>query len=74
MAVLLRALLREYRGECASLVAEAALALQELLNDGTPVVLKAVCESLRICLPGLATSSRPQLGEQQFLNGEAVAV
>ena len=64
LAVLLRAVLREGNGEATSSVAtSAAAALHELLCDGTPVVLKAVCESLRICLPALATSSNPQLGQ-----------
>ncbi|CAI7995434.1 Huntingtin [Geodia barretti] len=62
LAVLLRALLRESRGEASSpLVSEAAAALHSVLTDSSPVVLKAVCESLRICLPSLAASSQPKL-------------
>ena len=62
--MLLRALLRESRGEASSpLVSEAAAALHSVLTDSSPVVLKAVCESRRICLPSLAASSQPKLGE-----------
>ena len=64
LAVLLRAVLRESRSEASgAIVSEAAAALHALLNDSSPVVLKAVCESLRVCLPSLGTSSQPKLGQ-----------
>ena len=64
LAVLIRAVLRESSEEAsASLISEAVIALRRLLADSSPVVLKAVCESLRICLPSLASSSQPHLGE-----------
>ena len=58
-------MLRESDGQVTimSLVSDAATYLHTLLNDESSVVLKAVCESLRVCLPSLATSSQPQLGQ-----------
>ena len=74
LAVFLRALLRESRGKAADpLVTEAVTALHSLLSDGSPVVLKAVCESLRICVPSLAVSSQPQLGQLKTDQGETTA-
>ena len=60
----MRAVLRDSSGEASwPLVSEAASSLHTLLSDDSPVVLKAVCESLRVCLPSLATSHHPQLGQ-----------
>lgn len=36
--------------------------LFELIHDSTPVVLKSICEAMRLCLPMLLLSSQPARG------------
>ena len=42
-------------------VSEACQLLGSILDSKVPVVLKAVCEALRVCLPSLLTCSQPRL-------------
>ena len=65
LAVLIKSLLRVHHGDCGSagpLLVEACSFLEAMLGDSTPVVLKAACEALQLCLPSLATSSQPLIG------------
>ena len=67
LAVVIKGLLRVHRGDCqaaGAVLSEACSALRSMLGDSTPVVLKAVCEALQLCLPSLATSSQPATGMQ----------
>jgi len=57
----LRANYMDY-SRCPAIVTDAVEKLGTMLQDNTPVVLKAVCESLQLCLPALTKSSRPDIG------------
>lgn len=51
---------------CPAIVSDAKEKLCTMLKDSTPVVLRAACEALQLCLPALVKSSRPALGEDHI--------
>ena len=63
MASLVSSELRAARGEasqCRPLIDEACDLIQGTARDDTPVVLKALCEALQVCLPVMTSSSSPK--------------
>jgi len=58
----LRANYGDFTG-CPAILLDAKEKLCAMLKDSTPVVLKAACEALQLCLPALIKSSRPAIGE-----------
>lgn len=44
------------------MVSGAYECLLDFISDHTPIVLKSVCEALRICLPVLLVSTQPTKG------------
>lgn len=62
-ASLVSAELRRARGEvsaCRPLIEEACELIGGMTRDDTPVVLKALCEALQVCLPTMTSSSSPK--------------
>ena len=49
-------------GRCPPMLKACCDLMVGMLDDDTPVVLKAVCEALQLCLPFLVSSTQPQIG------------
>lgn len=49
------------------MVAASYKHLLDFIDDHTPVVLKSVCEALRLCLPMLLLSTQPTRGEYVYV-------
>lgn len=65
LATIIMSQLRFYHGNfsnCHSVTSVAYEYLVEFINDRTPIVLKSVCEALRLCLPALSLSTQPTRG------------
>ena len=69
LATVILSQLRFHHGDfvkCGSMVSTAYDCLVEFINDETPIVLKSVCEAMRVCLPLLLSSSQPTRGTQVY--------
>lgn len=65
LATIILSQLRFHHGnfnDCHSVVSGAYECLLDFISDHTPIVLKSVCEALRICLPVLLVSTQPTKG------------
>lgn len=66
LATVIQSHLRFHRGnfmECDAIVSAAYDYLVEFVSDGTPIVLKSVCEAMRVCLPVVLLSTQPTRGK-----------
>lgn len=56
--------------ECDRVVSSAYDYLVEFIHDSAPIVLKSVCEAMKLCLPMLLMSTQPIKGKKQVRNNK----